>query len=169
MQTAAEDTAPRSYIERPSECDADFYGRWLIMAGQAERYWRELLSEPKFNRQVERLTCAYLPDFGIAATTLLSRILSNRPPLAINLWGESGEEFAMMVKMGLFRAQRGQYHLNLPKVLNAKKVKSAALMLLRTQDRRFDLHPERIVVTVPIKKSASGGGQEGRPFPPILF
>jgi hypothetical protein len=167
MQTAAEDTAPRSYIERQSECDADFYGRWLIMAGQAERYWRELLSEPKFNRQVERLTCAYLPDFGIAATTLLSRILSNRSPLAVNLWGESG--FAMMVKVGLFRAQRGQYQLNLPKVLNAKKVKSAALMLLRTQDRRFDLHPERIVVTVPIKKSASGGRQEGRPFPPILF
>jgi hypothetical protein len=169
MQTAAQNTAPRSYIGRPGECDAEFYGRWLIVAGQAERYWRELLSEPKFNRQVERLTCAYLPDFGIAATTLLSQIVSNPPPLAVNLWGDSGEEFAMMVKMGLFRGQRGQYQLNLPKALNVKKVKSAALMLLRTQDRHLDLHPERIVVTAPIRKAPSSGGQVGTSFPPLLF
>jgi hypothetical protein len=157
VQTASQDIVPHSFIEDVGECDAEFYGHWLIMAGRAERYWKELLSEPKFSRRIERLTCAFIPDFGIAATALLSGVLSDRANFAINLWEEAGEEFTMMVHMGFFKVHRRRYRLNLPKIMNAEIVKSAALKLSRTQDRQFDLHPEKIVVTAPIKNSAKRG------------
>lgn len=67
------------------------------MAGKAEEIWRKLIREQEFGRRIERLTIAFIPDFGLAATTLLSQLLRDRAILAVGLWDGTGEKFTMMV------------------------------------------------------------------------
>ena len=91
---------PHSLVEGLTGCDAEFYGKWLWKAGTAETLWKRALTMPIFNKRVERLIVAYIPDFGISATALLSQIARDHALVALDLWGEGGEEFAMMVDMG---------------------------------------------------------------------
>jgi hypothetical protein len=137
-----------SLIEGATGCDAEFYGKWLSMAGRAETLWKRALTMPIFSKRVERLTIAYIPDFGISATALLSQIYRDRALVALDMWGEGGEEFAMMVDMGFFTLRCGRYRMNLPKRLNVEVVKSAALKLTRTEDREHLLHPESFIASM---------------------
>ena len=147
-QVQPQKSAPYSVIDGPKKCDAEFYGNWLIMAGGAERFWKRLLVEQKFAKRIERLICAFIPDFGIAATDILSALLRGGAHCAVNLWDDTGEEFTMMVKMGFFAETRGRYCLEVPGTMSANIVKSAALALSETEDRDYDLHPETLVATM---------------------
>jgi hypothetical protein len=160
MQTAVQNIAPSSHIAGLRECDAEFYGRWLIMAGRAERHWKKLLAKPKFSRRVEHLTIPYFPNFEIAATAMLSGILANRT-VAVNLWDEMGTEFTMMVHMGFFKVHRGLYQLNIPKTVKVETVRSAAIELLGTEDRHYHLHPEILVEIKAHQKNAADKRQVG--------
>ena len=139
---------PHSLVEGLTGCDAEFYGKWLWKAGTAETLWKRALTMPIFNKRVERLIVAYIPDFGISATALLSQIARDHALVALDLWGEGGEEFAMMVDMGFFALRHGHYFMNLPKRLNVEIVKSAALRLARTEDREYLLHPENYIASM---------------------
>jgi hypothetical protein len=59
---------PCILIEGPRWADAEFYGRWLMAAGRANRFWLKALKNAIFEKQVNRLTIAFIPDFGIGAT-----------------------------------------------------------------------------------------------------
>ena len=107
-------SAPYSVIDGLKKCDAEFYGRWLSTAGRAERFWKRLLVEPKFAKRIEGLTCVFIPDFGIAATHILSALLRDGAPCAVNLWEEIREEFTMTVKIGFFAETQGRCCLGCP-------------------------------------------------------
>jgi hypothetical protein len=136
-----------SLIDGRDVCDAHFYGRWLCLAAQAEGHWRELMSDKRFSKRIMRLTCAFIPDFGIGSTAILSALLRDGAPCAVNLWDETGEEFVMLAGMGFFREKSGHYRLEIPSVLTRKTVKAAALAFAETEDKRYVLHPESLVVT----------------------
>jgi hypothetical protein len=89
-------------VEGPSWGDARFYGGWLLKASKAEALWRQARNSPNFKDTVEWLTAAFFPDFGIAATIMLTYLRQNFFSFTIPLHGEEGTEFAMMAEMGFF-------------------------------------------------------------------
>ena len=57
---------------------------------------------------------------GIAATHILSALLRDGAPCAVNLWEEIREEFTMTVKMGFFAETQGRYCLGVPGTMRAR-------------------------------------------------
>jgi hypothetical protein len=76
---------PCILIEGPRWADAEFYGRWLVAAGRANRFWLKALKNAIFEKQVNRLTIAFIPDFGIGATVMISRLEKNLASFTIHL------------------------------------------------------------------------------------
>jgi hypothetical protein len=102
---------------------------------------------------VERLTAAFFPDFGIAATIMLTYLRQNFFSFTIPLHGEEGTEFAMMAEMGFFVRTGERYQMAIPKRLNMNAIKSAALKLVKTTDSKCVLHPEYLVAAVSEKRA----------------
>ena len=65
---------PCILIEGPKWADAEFYGRWLVAAARANRFWLKALKNPIFEKRIERLTVVYILDFTIGATVMLSQL-----------------------------------------------------------------------------------------------
>ena len=83
---------------------------------------------------------AFIPDFNIGATILLSRLENNLASFVVNLDGEEeSEEFAMMVGMGFFVLTGQRYQMVIPRRLTLGTVMEAALALAKTEDK--ELHP----------------------------
>ena len=61
-------------VEGPKWADTKFYAKWFLAAAKANELWNEALRHPRFSKRVDRLTTAYIPDFNIGATVLLSRL-----------------------------------------------------------------------------------------------
>jgi hypothetical protein len=140
-------------IESPKWGDAAFCGKWLSAAAHAETLWREARKDPEFDNQVERVCVAFIPDFGIAASVMLRRLLNNRTTLLLNLDSETGEECVMMVRMGLFASFNERYRMSIPSDLSQSKVKGATLTYAETEDEEYALHPESLVNTMSFSKA----------------
>jgi hypothetical protein len=137
-------------VEGPKWADAIFYGKWLLAAAKANALWNEAINDPDFSKQVERLTLIYIPDFSICATVLLSRLEKNLASFVVSVNGdEEAEEFAMMIGMGFFVPTGQRYQMVVPTLLTLKRVKKAALALIKTEDEENILHPECIITTMP--------------------
>jgi hypothetical protein len=91
---------PCVLVEGPSWGDAEFYGRWLLAAAEAEAFWKNAYKDSEFQKQVDRVCVAYIPDFGISATLIITELRQYKTSLTIDLNTEEGESFAMMVAMG---------------------------------------------------------------------
>jgi hypothetical protein len=145
---AASDTDADNYvlIEGPSWGDAEFLGKWLVAAAEAEGFWREAYADPVFHKQVEHVCASYIPDFGISASLIVMGLKEYRTTLLLELSGEDGEDFTMMFAMGFFRCVGDRYRMALPSSLTAGKVRSAVLRYALTEDRDYALHPGRIVI-----------------------
>jgi hypothetical protein len=140
-------------VEGPSWGDARFYGGWLLKAARAEALWRQVRNSPTFKDAAERLTVAFFPDFGIAATIMLAYLRRNFVSFTIPLYGEEGNEFAMMTEMGFFVRTGERYKMAIPKRLKMNDIKSAALKFVQTADSKCVLHPEYLVAAVPKKRA----------------
>ena len=141
-------------IEGPRWADTKFYANWLLAAAKANALWTEALENPRFSERVDRLTIAYLPDFNIGATVLLSRLEQNLASLVVDLNGEEEpEEFAMMIGMGFFVLTGQRYQMVVPTRLTLVKVMKAALRLAKTEDEEYFLHPENIITTMPYSEA----------------
>jgi hypothetical protein len=55
----------------------------LLAAARANELWTEALNNPRFSERVDRLTIAYIPDFNIGATVMLSRLEKNLTSLVV--------------------------------------------------------------------------------------
>ena len=115
---------PYILVEGPRWGDAKFYGKWLLAAAKAEALWKKAINDPSFEKQVDRLTIAFIPDLGIGATDILSRLKTNFVSFAIPLNaigaedGELVEEFTVMVEMGFFTLTGQRYQMTIPENLN---------------------------------------------------
>jgi hypothetical protein len=146
------ESEPYFLIEGPRWGDTEFYGMWLLAAARADALWKEAIKNPIFAQQVDRLLLAYIPDFGIGATVLLSKLETNLVSLAVCLNGEEVElveEFAMMVEMGFFVLTGQRYQMAVPAPLDITKIKRATLKFAETEDENYYLHPEYLVATMP--------------------
>jgi hypothetical protein len=121
----------------------------LAAAAKAERLWRKASNDPSFEKQIERLLIAQIPDFSIGATVLLSRLESNHVSFVVQLSGEEAGEFVMMTEMGFFVRTGQRYQMTIPTRLDIHKLKSAMLKLAQTEDEEYYLHPEYLVATMP--------------------
>ncbi len=134
-------------IEGPLWGNAEFLGRWLLAAAQAEGFWKEAFDDPAFHKQVERVCTCYIPDFGISASVMVMQLKDYRTTFVLDLNSEDGEDFTMMVAMGFFLPIAHRYRMVPPIGLTAAKVRAAVLKYARTEDEDFMLHPEHIVTT----------------------
>jgi hypothetical protein len=141
---------PYVLVEGPRWADAEFYGKWLLAAAKANALVQEAMKDSCFMEQIHRLTVIYIPEFSIIGTVLLSRLYKNLVSFVVELNEEDeGAVFAMMVQMGFFVRTGERYQMVIPTRLNVKKVKTAMLKLLQTEDDQYYLHPEYLVATMP--------------------
>ena len=150
MENSIHEIPPCVLIEGPRIGDAAFYGEWLLAAAKADGLWKEAFTCRSFQSQVGRLTIAYLPDFGIAASRMLSQLLEDFVSFVIPLdEGVDQQELVMMVELGFFGLTGQRYQMVIPTQLNIEMVKKAALKFAHTMDEEHFLHPEYLVATMP--------------------
>ena len=135
-------------VEGPPWGDAHFYGQWLLAAAKAQTLWTEVLEDLEFAKQVERVLIVYLSDFGIAATRMLMKLRDHCTTFILDLLTEDGEEFAMMVGMGLFVQCERTCRMAIPPLLTPDTLKNAILTFARTEDHEYILHPEQLVTSM---------------------
>lgn len=142
-------------VEAAAWGDAEFYGRWLLAAAQAEAFWKEALKELEFEKQVQCVCVCYFPDFGISASIMLMELQKYRSSFIIDLQTEEAADFAMMLSMGFFVPVDGHYKMSVPSTLTKASVKEAIIQYAETEDEEFVLHPERIVNSFHAQKPVS--------------
>jgi hypothetical protein len=141
-------------VEGPKWGDAEFYGNWLLAAAKAETLWNEASDDPDFAKQVDRLSVATIPHFGIAATVFLMRLKDHLVSFVISFnEGDGVDEFVMMVEMGFFVCSGQSYHMAIPRELSLAKVKAAALIYAQSEDDEYNLHPELVVSSMPLDEA----------------
>jgi len=153
MSSRIQSSNPCVLIEGPSWGNAEFYGKWLLAAAQAETFWKEARKDSDFEKQVERVSVAYIPDFGIAASIMLMQLEEYRTTFVLDLDSEDGNDFAMMVTMGFFAPYNDRYRMTIPFELSVTKVKAAVLKYTETEDEEYVLHPEYFVNTMSVPEA----------------
>jgi hypothetical protein len=143
------ETEPYILVEGPKRADAEFYGKWLLMASKAEAFWKKALKCRAFERKIQRVI--YLPHFDQSASVFLFQLKKNLVsftiPLRVDNWAES-TQFALMAEMGFFVLTDQRYQMAIPARLNIDVVKSAALRFAETEDEDGH-HPEWLVAAMP--------------------
>lgn len=148
-------TDPYILVQGPAWGDAQFYGRWLQAAANAEAFWKEAYADEHFKQQIDRVCTAYIPDFGIAATVMIMQLKGCRTTFLIELNSEDGDDFAMMAEMGFFAQRNALYQMTLPSSLTLEKVKAAIFKYAKTEDDEFMLHPEHLVTAMPLSEATT--------------
>jgi hypothetical protein len=146
------ETEPCILVEGPRWADAEFYGKWLLMATKAQALWEKAIKYAHFKKQIELLTAIYIPQFDLSASLFLFQLKKNLVSFTIPLHGEDwGEldQFTLMAEMGFFVLTAGRYQMAIPAKLNMNLVKSAALSYAKTEVEDEGLHPEYLVTTMP--------------------
>jgi hypothetical protein len=127
------DADPYVLVEGPPFGDAEFYGKWLLAAAEAEALWRALFKDdPIFTEQVDILWLAEIPEFGMAASAMLMNLWQYRTTFVLRLYEALGEMFAMMAAMDFFSQAGQRYQMTLPVDLSRTKVKTAMLRYAQT-------------------------------------
>jgi hypothetical protein len=140
------------FVEGPRWADAEFYGKWLLMATKAQGLWEKALKDSRFEKQIELLTAIYFPQFDHSASLFLFLLKDNFVSFTIPLRGEDSAEldqFALMAEMGFFVLTEWRYQMAIPARLNMDVVKIAALKYAKTELEDEGLHPEWLVTTMP--------------------
>jgi hypothetical protein len=144
------ESEPYIMIEGPQwGPNAEFYGRWLLAAAQADALWKEAIKDPVFEKQVERLMVIYFREHNLEASLLLFHLQENLESFIIQFDSEEGEWFAVLAEMGFFVRTSHSYQITIPTELTMETVKNAALKLAQTEDEDYVLHPEDFIATMP--------------------
>ncbi len=142
--TAAE--LPWVLIEGPGSGDADFLGRWLLAAAQADQELQKKFERnPGLKQQISRIEVACNVSFSTAATKFVELLMKNLTCFSLSLWIEWGEIFAIMTDLGFFRRTGDRYQMTIPKGISGSRVQAALLRLAATEDEEHLLHPEHLV------------------------
>lgn len=142
-------------VEGPSWPDAEFYSKWLLAAAKAQALWQDAKKDPDFAKRVDCVSAIYIPDFGITASVLLSRLIDSGFSLIVDLYGEDleVEVFSMMIGMGFFARTGQHYKMVIPTRLTTGVVKSAARQFVETLDGDFYFHPEHLLTTMSLEQA----------------
>jgi hypothetical protein len=89
-----QDTEPFILVEGPKWADAEFYGRWLLMASKAQALWKNALKFPDFEKRMDLMTVLYLSDFELSASLFLFQLVNNLVSFTIRLFGNDSNSAA---------------------------------------------------------------------------
>jgi len=141
---------PSILIEGPGFSDAEFYGKWLLAAAEAQRLCNEALgTDLEFRAQTDRFD--FIWHVGFNALSLMGCLAEKVRTMVITTGIELGEVVAMMAHLGFFVLTGERYQMVLPQQLNSETVRAAALKIVETEDTDFVLHPENLVATMPLE------------------
>ena len=138
--------APWVLVEGPRPGDAEFLGRWLLAAVEADQVLQKQFEKnPALKQQISRLEVAYLFSFAPAATRFVELLMKNLTAFYLELWGEWGEVFTVMAELGFFRLTGNRYQMTIPQAILGSRIEVALLRLAATEDVEYFLHPEHLV------------------------
>jgi hypothetical protein len=143
-------------VKGPPRGDAHFYGEWLLAAAKAESLWKRALRDQVFHNQVDRVLVSHFPDFEITAIRTVMWVAENQSQFLLKIDSIDGDDFTIMVGMRFFIRRHGFYQISSPRRVTEANVRAAVLKYAKTEDKAHMLHPEDLVVTIPI--AASDGG-----------
>jgi hypothetical protein len=133
-------------VEGPGPGEAEFLGRWLLAAVQADQALQEHLKKnPALKHQIGRLEVEYLFCFAPAATRFVELLMKNLTAFPLDTFGEWGENFAVMAELGFFRLTGDRYQMTIPQVISGSRIEAALLRLVATEGQEYFFHPERLV------------------------
>jgi hypothetical protein len=135
-------------IEGLREADAEFYGKWLLAAAEANKLLERAYSQdPLFRERVGALEPLFKPDFGIIAIILFEKLAQGEHfyVSTIDLDSDEAQMFCVMAEMEFFKLNDVRYQMALPEGLDIVTVRNALLKLADTEDDEFHIHPEALV------------------------
>src|SRR5712671_6354773 len=98
--------APKQHwvlVEGPAPGDADFLGRWLLAAAEAEKLLQEQYEQdPSFKLTISRLELVYAFAFSPAATKSIELLMKDLTSFSLPVFEEWREIFAVMAYIGFF-------------------------------------------------------------------
>ena len=148
-------------VEGPPWGDAEFYGKWLLAAAEANAFRDEAFKESGFRKKP--VWDHYIPDFGLSAFLMLMRLKEYRTSFVVGLDSKEGEEFVMMLGMGFFAPINGHYYqMALPSYLTAEEVKGSILRYAETETEDCVLHPEYLVFPTSLMSIAQAKAWQDR-------
>jgi len=134
--TAAE--LPWVLIEGPGSGDADFLGRWLLAAAQADQELQKKFERnPGLKQQISRIEVACNVSFSTAATKFVELLMKNLTCFSLSLRIEWGEIFVVMTDLGFFRRTGDRYQMTIPKGISGSRIQAALLRLAATEDEHL--------------------------------
>src|ERR1700757_760495 len=137
---------PWVLIEGPAPGSAEFLGRWLLAAVEADRVLQEQLKKkPHLKEQIERLELVYAISFAPTATKSVELLMKNLTCFSLAAVEEPwGEIFAVMAALGFFRLTGSRYQMTIPEDFSGDSIEDALLRLAATEDEENLLHPEHL-------------------------
>jgi hypothetical protein len=132
-------------VEGPPWGDAEFLGKWLLAAAQAEGFGKEAYEDPIFREHVDRICTCHIPHFGISGSIMVMQLREYRTTFVIDLNSEDGDDFTMMVAMGFFLLTDDKYQMAIPASLTAATVRAAVIASASCtwKGESFGLQPNR--------------------------
>jgi hypothetical protein len=136
-------------IEGPSWYDAEFFGKWLLAATEAQRLSEEAVNtDSEFSAKTERLEFGRREPFGGYATTLIRCLTMTGCTAVIDTDTDLAQGVAMMAHMGFFALTGERYQMVLPSPLNSEVVRASALTILEAYTG-YCMPVQKIMRTMP--------------------
>jgi hypothetical protein len=133
-------------VEGPGAGDAEFLGRWLLAAVEADHALEEQFKKnPSLKEQISRLELVFCIRFSSAATRFVELLMKNLTCFLLPLGEEWSEIFSVMAQIGFFRLTGERYQMTIPQAISGSAIKAALLRLASTEDQQYYLHPEQLV------------------------
>jgi hypothetical protein len=133
-------------VEGPGPGEAEFLGRWLLAAVDADKALAEQRTQnPGLKEQISRLEVEYQVSFSAAATRFVELLMKNLTCFTLDLWDEWGDVFTVMAGLGFFRQTGERHQMTPPQEINGPMIEDALLKLAATEDEDFFLQPEHLV------------------------
>jgi hypothetical protein len=132
-------------VEGPGPGEAEFLGRWLLAAVEADRALQEQFKQnPDLKELMSRLELCWLIPFSLLAMDFVELLMTNRICFGLALC-DSGEAFSVMAQIGFFRLTGDRYQMTIPQEVSGSRIEAALLRLAATEDEESFLHPEHLV------------------------
>jgi hypothetical protein len=146
MASAAFAKDPWVLVEGPGPGDAEFLGRWLLAAVEADQALQEQFKRnTQLRDQISRLEVTYQIRFSPAATKFVELLMKDLTSFSLSVWTEWGEIFTVMAELGFFSLTGERYQMTLPKAASGPNIEVALLRLAATEDQDYFLHPEHLL------------------------
>jgi len=152
-------------IEGPGPGDAEFLGRWLLAAVEADQTLEEQFKRnTALKDQISRVEIVYHVRFSSGATRFIELLMKNLTSFTLSIGDEWCELFAIMAGVGFFRLTGERYQMTIPEEISGSTIEAVLLELAATEDAEYYLHPEHLVYCVSKTTPKAGArGWKGSP------